>query len=112
MGSDPLPNWEPLTGKSVKLYSAQQAQSAAESQAREKPDFTKELFERAWKQQFTSESPAAGVVVIFDSADGGQASATLASLKLWKQGEISEAAFWQSCSLDPAETFLVTSKKR
>jgi hypothetical protein len=50
--------------------------------------------------------------VIFDSADGGQASATLASLKLCNEGKISEAAFWQSCSLDPPETFSVTPKKR
>jgi hypothetical protein len=105
-------NWQPLRGKSVKLYSVQPAQSAAETQAREKRDFTKELFERAWKEQSTSESPVVGVVVIFDSADGGQASATLASLKLWNEGKISEAAFWQSCSLDPAETLSVVPKKR
>ena len=106
-------NWEPLRGKSVKLYSVQPVQSSvAETQAREKRDFARELFERAWGEQSTSESPVAGVVVIFDSADGGQASATLASLKLWNEKKISEATFWQSCSLDPPETFSVTAKKQ
>ncbi len=106
-------NWEPLRGRSVKLYSVQPVQSSvAETRAREKRDFARGLFERAWKDQSTSESPVAGVVVIFDSADGGQASATLASLKLWSQKKISEAAFWESCSLDPPETFSVTAKKQ
>jgi len=105
-------NWAPLRGKSVKLYSVQPVQSSvAETQAREKRDFARELFERAWREQSTSESPVAGVVVIFDSADGGQASATFASLNLLHEGKISEAAFWQSCSLDPPETFSVTAKK-
>jgi hypothetical protein len=106
-------NWEPLRGKSVKLYSVQPAQSAtAETQGRDKRTFAKELFERAWKELSASESPVAGVVVIFDSADGGQASATYASLKSWHEGKISEAAFWQSSSLDPPETFSVTAKKQ
>jgi hypothetical protein len=104
--------WEPLRGKSVRLYTAEPAQSAAvETQAREKRDFARRLFERAWKEQSTSEGSTAGVVVIFDSADGGQASATMASLKQWREGNISEATFWNACSLDPPETFSFTSKK-
>jgi hypothetical protein len=106
-------NWEPLRGKRVKLYSVQPAQSAvAETQGRDKRNFAKELFERALKEPSPAESPVAGVVVIFDSADGGQASATFASLKLWREGKIPEAAFWQSCSLDPAETFSAAAKKQ
>ena len=106
-------NWEPLRGKSVKLYSVQPAQSAvAETQGRDKRNFAKELFERALQEPSAAESPIAGVVVIFDSADGGQASATYASLKSWHEGKISEAAFWQSCSLDPLETFSVVAKKQ
>lgn len=106
-------NWEPLRGKNVKLYSVQPAQSAvAETQGRDKRNFAKELFERALQEPSAAESPIAGVVVIFDSADGGQASATYASLKSWHEGKISEAAFWQSCSLDPPETFSVAPKKQ
>ena len=104
--------WEPLRGKSVKLYSVQTAQSAAETQTREKRDFARKLFERAWKELSTAEGAVAGVVVIFDSADGGQASATTASLRQWREGKIPEAAFWNACSLDPPETFSATSKKK
>jgi hypothetical protein len=48
---------------------------------------------------------ADGLVVIFDSADGGIAGATLASIQQLAKGEISEEAFWKQCYLDPAETF-------
>jgi hypothetical protein len=103
--------WEPLRGKSVRLYSVAPAQSApVETQAREKRDFALRLFARAWKES-ASDGSMAGVVVIFDSADGGQASATMASLKQWREGKISEASFWNACSLDPPETFSFTGKK-
>jgi hypothetical protein len=106
-------NWEPLRGKSVKAYSVRPAQSAAlETSAREKRAFAKELFLREWKDQSKPDTTVAGVVVIFDSADGGQASATLSALKQWQEGKISETAFWNSCSLDPPETFSVTVKKQ
>ena len=51
-------------------------------------------------------------VVVFDSPDGGQASATLASLAQWQQGKLSEPAFWQACLLDPPETFNTAAKKQ
>jgi hypothetical protein len=105
-------NWEPLRGKSVKLYSVQPAQSLSqETLARDKRNFVKELFLRAMQEQSTPEATIAGVVVIFDSADGGQASSTLASLKLWRDGKISESALWDACSLDPTETFSAAPNK-
>jgi hypothetical protein len=105
-------DWAPLRGKTVKLYSVQPAQSPAlGTRPRDKRDFAKELFLRALQQPSSPDSSLAGVVVIFDSADGGQASATLASLKLWHEGKIPDAAFWESCSLDPPETFSLSAKK-
>ena len=106
-------NWEPLRGKPVKIFSVQPAQSPdRETAPREKLAYVKELFLRAGKTPPTSDAGLAGVVVIFDSADGGLASATLTSLQQWQEGKISEAAFWQSCSLDPPETFSATTKKQ
>src|SRR5256885_14574448 len=44
-------DWQPLRGKSVKIYSVQPAQSAtSETSAREKREFVRELFLRAWKE--------------------------------------------------------------
>jgi len=47
----------------------------------------------------------AGIVIVFDAADGGQIAVTLADLKQLQEGHISEATFWQQCSLDPPEAF-------
>jgi hypothetical protein len=106
-------NWEPLRGKSVKMYSVQPVQSPTlETTPREKLFYVKELFLRAWKAHSAADAATAGVVVVFDSADGGLASATLSSLQQWQEGKISEAAFWQSCSLDPLQTFSATAKKQ
>jgi hypothetical protein len=105
--------WEPLRGKTVKIFSVQPAQSPAlETSVREKRAFVKQLFARAWKEHAETDDVTAGVVAVFDSADGGQVSATLASLAQWQQGKISDAAFWQSCSLDPPETFSFSAKKQ
>ena len=52
-----------------------------------------------------AKAPAGGVVVIFDSADGGIAGAILASFRHLAKGEISEEAFWKQSYLDPPETF-------
>jgi hypothetical protein len=45
------------------------------------------------------------VVIVFDSADGGQIAATLENLKQWQAGSLSEASFWRLCSVDPPELF-------
>jgi hypothetical protein len=106
-------NWEPLRGKTVKVYSVQPAQSPTlETPAREKRNFVKELFLRASKEHSETDTVTAGVVVVFDSPDGGQASATLASLAQWQQGKLSDPAFWQACSLDPPETFNTAARKQ
>jgi len=105
--------WELLRGKKVKIFSVQPATSPAlETSVREKRGFAKQLFARAWKEHAETDDVTAGVVVVFDSADGGQVSATLASLAQWQQGKISDAALWQSCSLDPPETFTFSGNKQ
>jgi hypothetical protein len=50
------------------------------------------------------------VVIVFDSADGGQIAATISSLKQLADGAISESAFWKQCSLDPPESFQASAK--
>jgi hypothetical protein len=44
-------------------------------------------------------------VVIFDSADGGMVAATMATLKEWRAGALSDSALWHKCFFDPPETF-------
>jgi len=45
------------------------------------------------------------VVVLFDSADGGQVAATMTSLQKLEDGNLTGSAFWKQCSLDPPELF-------
>ncbi len=47
----------------------------------------------------------AGVVVIFDSADGGMIAATHATLQQWSAGTLSDSALWHKCFFDPPEMF-------
>jgi len=44
-----------------------------------------------------------GVVLVLDSADGGQIAATSEFLQQWQTGKISEASFWKNCSVDPPD---------
>ena len=59
----------------------------------------------------TASAPAlAGVVVIFDSADGGIMGATLPSVKQFAEGTLSSGDFWKQCYLDPPDAFQESRK--
>jgi hypothetical protein len=103
----PFPGkWEPLDGKQVKIIWVQ---------PREKDQFGSEPKWGAAKSMFRSADAGAsgdanqiaGVVVVFDSADGGMAATTLANLQQWRAGHLSDDAFWKRCWRDPAEAFQV-----
>jgi hypothetical protein len=66
------------------------------------------LFDKEYTELTQAATSAAGVVVVFDSEDGGMAATTLSALQLWKAGTLSDQAFWRRCFLDPPELF--TSK--
>src|SRR5207302_1377665 len=51
-----------------------------------------------------------GVVVIFDSADGGIAGVTLATLKQLTAGALSLEDFWKECYRDPPDAFQESRK--
>jgi hypothetical protein len=46
-----------------------------------------------------------GIVIIFDSADGGMISGTLIDVQLFSTGALSADDLWKRCNLDPPETF-------
>jgi hypothetical protein len=99
--------WEPLQGKTVKILTVQTVGgSAAETGSRAKLEFAKTLFEKEYAELTQAPSSAAGVVLIFDSADGGMAAATLPILQQWKAGTLSDQALWRRCFFDPPETFI------
>jgi hypothetical protein len=100
----PFPgDWEPLRGKNVKIISVQKIQENEKgSGARAKLEFAKNYAELAAKSQ-----ELAGVVLIFDSVDGGMIAVTLPTVQQWKAGTLSDAALWHQCYFDPPETFNV-----
>lgn len=96
--------WEPLSGKNVRVVWAAPAASPATS-AGQKKAFAKEMFLKAYAEQKSATPPIDGVVVLFDSADGGQVAATVVSLQKLEDGSLTAASFWKQCSLDPPELF-------
>ena len=101
--------WQPLVGKTVRVVWIEPA-SAAASSAAEKRKFAKSLLLKAYNDMNASNQTVAGVVIVFDSADGGQIAATMENLKALQDGSLTEAAFWRLCSLDPSETFQDSAK--
>jgi hypothetical protein len=103
----PFPgDWAPLRGKSVKIISVQKVDDGAKDAAPEvKLEFAKSLLDKSYAELAKAPQALAGVVLIFDSVDGGMIAATLASLEQWKAGALSDAALWHQCFFDPPETF-------
>jgi hypothetical protein len=102
---EPFPGtWAPLKGKPTKVYWVQPATSpTAETSAVDKREFAKGLLLRAAKD--STQSNSQGVVVLFDTPDGGQISTTFATLHAWTAGRINDQTFWQQSSVDPPELF-------
>ena len=102
--------WPPLQGKKVRVIWLEPASPTGTSTAREKLAYAKALFEKSYTELKSSAATLDGVVIVFDSADGGQIATTLSSLKQLADGAISEGAFWKQCSLDPPESFQTSAK--
>jgi hypothetical protein len=99
-------DWEPLRGRVVRIVSIQKnAGSNADSGPQAKLAFVKGLFEQEYADLTRTSSTAAGIVLIFDSADGGMVAATLPVLREWKAGTLSDEGLWRRCYLDPPEMF-------
>jgi hypothetical protein len=105
----PFPgDWEPLRGKNVKIISVQKIQeNEKDSGARAKLEFAKSLLDKNYAELAAKSQELAGVVLIFDSVDGGMIAATLPTVQQWKAGTLSDSALWHQCYFDPPETFNV-----
>jgi hypothetical protein len=104
-------NWAPLQGKTVRVVSVQKASdTAATTGSAAKLAFTKSLFDREYADLAGASTSIVGVVVIFDSEDGGLVAATVPTLHQWKTGTLSDEAFWRRCFFDPPEAFSLVAK--
>ena len=99
-------DWEPLRGKSVKIYTIQPAsQDPKETGAYAKLSFAISLFQKFAAESAVAKSPLEGAVVIFDSADGGIIGSTSLNAQQLARGSLSQDSFWKLCYLDPPDAF-------
>jgi hypothetical protein len=104
-------NWEPLQGKTVRIVSVQKANDTSTTTGAEaKLAFAKSLFDREYADLAKAPTSIAGVVVIFDSEDGGMVAATVPVLRHWEAGTLSDEAFWRRCFVDPPDAFAPVTK--
>jgi hypothetical protein len=101
----PFPgDWEPLRGKSVKIISVQKSdENAKDAGPKERLEYAKFLLDKSSTEMTQKPQDLAGVVLIFDSSDGGMIAAPLATLHQWRAGTLSDSAFWHKCFFDPPE---------
>jgi hypothetical protein len=99
-------DWEQLRNKNVKIISVQKVdENAKDAGPKGRLEYTKFLLEKNYKELAQTPSALAGIVVIFDSADGGMIAATMPALQQWRAGTLSDTALWHKCFFDPPETF-------
>jgi hypothetical protein len=103
----PFPgDWSPLRGKRVKIVSVEKTdEGAKDSSPQLRLEFVKSVLERNYAELAQKTQELAGIVLIFDSADGGMIAATFETLQEWKAGKLSDAALWHQCFFDPPEIF-------
>ena len=103
----PFPgDWEPLHSKTVKIISVQKVDEATKDAGpKDRLEYAKFLLEKTYKEIPKNDQQLQGIVVIFDSADGGMIAATAPILQQWIAGTLTDAALWHKCFFDPPETF-------
>jgi hypothetical protein len=103
----PFPgDWAPLRGKRVKIVSVEKISETGKDVAPQlRLEFAKSVLDNDYAELAQKPQELAGIVLIFDSVDGGMIAATSPALQQWKAGKMSDAALWHQCFFDPPETF-------
>ena len=96
--------WDALAGKKVRIIWVQPSESKTFGE-RSKLGFARSVFRTVYPELSQTGPDVAGVVIVFDSEDGGMAAVTVATLQQWGAGHLTDDAFWKRCWLDPAEAF-------
>ncbi len=103
-------DWPSLRGKNVKIITVEKVDENAKTGGpQDKLEFSKYLLDKTFTELNNQKQEVAGIVLIFDSADGGMIAATTTTLQQWKTGSLSDAALWHSCFFDPPETFAASA---
>jgi hypothetical protein len=99
-------DWQPLRGKSVKIYTVQPtSQDPKETGAQARLSFASMLLKKYSTGPAGGTPPVEGLVIIFDSADGGIVGSTLLNAQRLAAGSLTQEDFWKLCYLDPPNAF-------
>ena len=99
-------DWVPLKGKPSLFVFAQPNRAIPNAiLGQSQFAFAKHIFTEGYREAMHSEQPMSGVVVVFLGDKGGVAAATLADIRRWHTGAISDKVFFERCSFDPPESF-------
>jgi hypothetical protein len=102
-------DWAPLRGKLVNIVSVEKInESQQDSGPQLRLEFAKSLLDKDYAALAQRAQELSGIVLIFDSSDGGMIAATLPVLQQWKAGTLSDAALWHGCFFDPPESFIAS----
>jgi hypothetical protein len=106
----PFPgDWAPLRGKRVQIVSVEKINDTGKDAGPQlRLEFAKSVLDHDYAELAQKPQELAGIVLIFDSVDGGMIAATFATLQQWKAGKMSDAALWHQCFFDPPEIFSET----
>ena len=99
-------DWAALRGKNVRII---WVQPNGKSTQKARLNFAESVF-KTQAPKLASGTEVEGVVIVFDAAEGGMAATTLAALRLWGAGTITDAAFLKQCWFDPADAFTAASR--
>jgi hypothetical protein len=107
----PFPgDWEPLRGKTVEIVTVEKLdESARDPGPQLRLGFAKSILDKSYSELAQKQQQVEGIVLIFDSADGGMIAAPLPVLQQWKAGKLSDAALWHECFFDPPESFTASA---
>jgi hypothetical protein len=99
-------DWTPLKGKPSLFVFAQPNRAIPSAiLGQSQFAFAKHIFTEGYREAMHSEQPMSGVVVVFLGDKGGVAAATLADIRRWRDGVITDRVFFERCSFDPPESF-------
>ena len=99
-------DWTRLKGKKVLFVYAQPRGLLADMGSEDaKLGYAKRIFQTRVKTIPQSQPEVEGVVVVFLGNRGGVAAATLADIRQWAEGGLTDDAFVNRCSLDPPTEF-------
>jgi hypothetical protein len=99
-------DWTQLKGKTALYVFAQPARQLPEAAlGQNQLRFAEYTFVEGYRAATHSQQQIDGVVVVFLGQKGGVAAATLADIRRWHEGYITDKLFLERCSLDPADSF-------